>query len=480
MLSSHSYAAILTAALAICAVRAAAEDWPQFRGPNAAGISASRGIPTQFSHKEKVLWQATLGDGIGSPVVSAGRVYSTAMASEQKLVVYCHQAPTGKMLWKRELPTGALPRITPPNSHASSTPATDGKRVYVYFSALGLVAFDAADGRQLWRHPLPKPVYLMDWGPGVSPIVYRDMVIFCQDDDLSPYILALDSATGKVRWRTPRPDMLAGYAVPVVCQAAGRTDIVVAGSGKMKGYNPVTGSELWTCNTLLRTVMTTPVVKDGIIYAAVQSYGDSSRTLKYALLEWLDTNQDGKLVRDEVPQEFKARFDSSDRDRDGVLKEGELDTAFQHAANQAGGGSIVQAIRGGGTGDVTKTHLVWNTTNTRAPSNLSSPLVVGDRLYVVKAGGMSSCFDAQTGRALWELERMRNLGDYYASPVWVDGKILVAAKNGFVLVLADGPKLEVLARNDMGGEILATPAIADGRLFIRTREKLYCISSGAK
>ena len=224
------------------------------------------------------------------------------MVSEQKFGVSCFDAASGTLLWQHEFDTGKLPRITPPNSHASSTPVSDGKRVYVYFSTLGLIAMDLSDGKTVWEKPLPLPAYLMDWGAGVSPIVYRDLVIFNQDDDLSPMLYAFDSATGAERWRTERPDMLAGYAVPVICEANGRTDIVIAGSGKLKGYDPETGKERWTCNTVLRTMMTSPVVRDGVIYIASQSYGDEKRTLKFALLEWLDTNQDGKLAREEAPQ----------------------------------------------------------------------------------------------------------------------------------------------------------------------------------
>ncbi len=467
------------AVLWLLPARLRAEDWPQFRGPNCGGVSTSRGLPTEFSYHDRVCWQAHLGDGVSSPVVVGGKVFSTGMTGPRTFTVYGHDAATGKPLWKRELDTGPLPRITPPNSHASSTPAADGRRVYVYFSTLGLLALDAADGREVWRRPLRKPAYLMNWGAASSPIAFRDTVYFCMDDDLAGYLVAADAATGKVRWQAPRPDMLAGYAVPVLCEAGGRTDLVVAGSGKLKGYDPATGKERWTCNTLPRTVMTTPVVRDGIIYNAVQSYGDAKRTLKYALLDWLDTNQDGKLSRDEVPPEFLAKFDQSDKNHDGVLSGDELDTAFQHPTNMVGGGNTIQAVRGGGSGDVTKTHLLWNVTKP-LPSNLSSPLVSGGHLFVVKAGGLSSCFDAATGKALWERERIHNLGDYYASPVAADGKVYVAGRNGFVVVLADGPSLKVLADNDMGGEIIATPAIADGRLYIRTRDKLYCIAEKAR
>ncbi len=454
-----------------------ADDWAQFRGPNASGVAEDSGaLPTEFSFEQNVRWSLPLGDGIASPIVVGDRVYVTAMSGPETFAVYGIDANSGKILWQRELPTGTLPAITQPNSHASSTPASDGERVYVYFSTLGLLAFDAANGHEVWRHTLPLPAYLMDWGAAASPIVYQDLVIFDQDDDLSPYLLALDAKTGAERWKTPRPEMLAGYSVPVLCEAAGRTDLVVAGTGKMKGYDPLTGKELWTCNTLLRTIMTTPVVKDGVIYISVQSYGDTDRILKFALLEWKDTNQDGKLTKAELPREFEERFDKADVNHDGFLEGAELDTAFQSPANMSGGGSIVQAIKGGGSGDVTKTHVLWNLQKSSAPSNVSSPLLTHGRLFLVKRGGLSACFDGKTGETIWQKKRIKNLGEYYASPVAADGKIFVINDEGIMVVLADEPEVKVLAKNDMGANCLATPAIAHGSIFIRTREKLFRIA----
>lgn len=460
-----------------------ADDWPQFRGPNASGVAGGNyPLPVEFSQTEKMKWSAKVGDGVGSSIIVGGRVFVTAMVGEQKFGVFCFDAGTGKPVWRREFDTGKLPRITPPNSHASSTPAADGNRVYVYFSTLGLLALDAADGKTAWERPLPLPAYLMDWGAAASPIVYRDLVIFNQDDDLSPTLFAFDSSTGKERWHTERPEMLAGYAIPVLCEANGRTDLVVSGSGKLKGYDPETGAERWTCNTLLRTMMTSPVVRDGVIYISVQSYGDEKRTLKFALLEWLDTNQDGKLVRAELPKEFWKRFDASDKDHNGAIEGDELDTAFQSGENLVGGGALIQAVRGGGEGNVTATHLLWNNQYTvkAPPSNLSSPLVVGEQLFLVKKGGLSSSFAVETGKEHWKLARIGNIGEYFASPVAGDGKIYVAGENGFIVVLSQGPTMKILAKNDIGESCVASPAIADGRLFIRTRETLYCISDEAK
>jgi len=463
------------ALLTLASSRSWAEDWPQFRGPNASGVYAgSHRLPTTFSHEQNVRWSVELGEGIPSPVVAGGRVFTTAMVGPQKFAVFAFDESTGKQLWRRELDTGPLPPIMPPNSHASSTPAADVDRVVVYFSTLGLLAFNAANGEQIWHVLLDVPQYLMDWGAAGSPIILDDMVIFDQDDDLAPFLIAVEKKSGQVLWRTERAEMLAGYAVPVICEAGGRKDIVIAGTGKMKGYDPATGKERWTCNTLLRTIMTSPVVRDGVIYISVQSYGDTERILKFALLEWKDTNQDGKLTKEELPKTFGAKFDKADANHDGYLVDKEIDHAFQSPTNMAGGGSIIQAIRGGGYGDVTKTHLAWNLNN-RSPSNLSSPIVFGNQLLVVKRGGIASSFDAETGKAHWETKRIGNLGEYYSSPIAGDGKIYLTGENGFVVVLAPGPELKVLAKNDIGGTCIATPAIANGRIFFRTREKLLCV-----
>ncbi len=479
-MKNNSRVWILLAAYMVGSSVAAAEDWPQFRGENASGVSKSfKALPTTFSQTENLLWSARLGDGIGSPIVVQGKVYCTAMVGEQKLGVFAFDAATGKQLWSSDFDTGKLPRITPPNSHASSTPASDGKRVYVHFSTLGLLALDCNTGQLVWKRPLPLPAYLMDWGAGASPIVYKDLVILNQDDDLAAGLFAIDSATGDIRWKTERKDMLAGYAIPVICETGERTDVVVAGSGKLKGYDVATGKEVWHAKTLLRTVMTSPVVRDGLIFSSIQSYGDDTRRLKSALLEWLDTNQDGSLSRDEVPKEFWERFDQSDKDKDKSLAGPELDTAFQSADNMVGGGTTIQAVRGGGVGDVTSTHVVWNLHN-KSPSNLSSPLVVGEQLFVVKKGGISSSFDVSTGKAHWELARIKNIGDYYGSPVAGDGKIFVPGENGFIVVLKQGPQMNFLSKNDIGESCLSTPAIADGRLFIRGRENLFCFSEETK
>jgi outer membrane protein assembly factor BamB len=474
-----SYWVVTALVIVGSSLTASAQDWPQFRGPNSTGVSTeSKSLPVRFSHEENVAWSAELGKGIASPVIAARRVFTTEMIEKSTFAVLGFDAQTGKQLWRKEFSVQGLPEITSPNEHASSTPTTDGDRVYVYFSTLGLMAFNASDGKLLWKHPIPMPHYLMGWGPANSPIVYEGMVIFNIDDDLNPFLLALDRYSGKLLWKTPRPEMLGGFSTPVLCTAGGRTDVVLAGTGKLKGYDPHTGKELWTCNSLLRTIMTTPAVVGDTIYMSLQSYGDTHRVLKYALLQWRDTNQDGKLAKSELEKFFWEKFDKGDKNKDGFLEDEEIDAAFQAPTNMVGGGNFIQAIRGGGRGDVTKTHLLWNLDST-APSNIVSPLAYNDQLFLVKKGGISAAFHLKDGSIAWKRKRIRNLGNYFASPIAGDGKIYVTGENGSIVVLKAGPKLTILAKNDMGDSCIATPSIANGRLFIRTLNKLYCIAGKA-
>ena len=474
----HASACCVTLAgiLAIVTARSSAEDWAQFRGPNATGIAAeSTNPPLEFSTEHNVAWSVELGRGVACPIIADGRCFATTMTEDGKFAVLGFDAATGKQLWKKEYETGKLPEITPPNEHASSTPASDGERVFVHFSTIGLLALDAKTGDELWRHSLPMPFYLMGWGAANSPIVYEDKVIFNLDDDLASYIVALDRKTGDVRWKKERPEMLGGYAVPVVCRANGRSDIVVAGSGKMKGYDPQTGSERWTSNSLLRTIMTTPVVQDDRIYITCQSYGDTSRVLKYALLQWRDTNQDGKLAKDELEEAFHEKFDKGDANKDGFLVDDEVSAAFQSPTNMVGGGNIIQAIKGGGDGDVTKTHVVFNL-DEKTPSNIASPLAFDGRLFMVKKGGISAAFSLKDGSKVWTKKRVGNYGNYYASPVAAGDRIYVPGENGYIVVLKAGPEVEVLAKNDVGDSLIATPAIANDRIYVRTLHKLYCFA----
>lgn len=470
-----------------------AEDWPQFRGPNCTGISTStRPLPTEFSATENVAWSAELGDGIGCPVVAAGRVFVSAMVDAETVGLYAFDAETGERLWERTWDTGPLPEIHHTNSHAATTAAADDERVYFYFSTLGMLCVDAASGEDCWQVELPVPYYVFKWGPGMSPVLYGDMVIFCQDDDLAPALYAFDRETGDLRWKDDRNDMACNYSHPVTNSTPDGDEIVVAGTGLLIGYDPNSGERKWFARTLLRNIKTTPVCRDGVVYISLQSGGIANQWLA-SIDRWETGNSDGKVTREEVqafvgeqpvPEAFYEKtFGRGDRNGDGALEGEELDLAFLAPGNFAGARfdaedpaeEFVLAVRGGGEGDVTDTHLLWKH-RTKYTDHIVSPLVHNGRMLLVKGGGIATCFETQQGELLWGPARIENGCEYFASPVCGDGKIYVAGENGVIVVLRDAPELEVLAQNDMGSPILATPAIADGRIYVRTRAGLVCVS----
>ncbi|MEX1229337.1 MAG: PQQ-binding-like beta-propeller repeat protein [Planctomycetaceae bacterium] len=487
--------AVATAVLSVAAMQIRADDWPQFRGPNSTGISTStKPLPEKFSATENIAWSADLGDGIGSPIVVDGRLFVTGMTNDKKTInMYAFDARSGEKLWQREWEVGELPEIHETNSHASTTPVADSERVYFYSSTLGMKALDAKTGKDEWTYDLPIPYFVFKWGPGMSPVLYKDLVLFVQDDDLYPAFYAIDKNTGDLRWKDDRIDMAVNYTHPVICTVDGVDEIVVGGTGKLIGYDPRDGRRKWYAKTLLRNMKTTPVVHDGVIYISVMSYGIAYQWL--ASVDIVETgNSDGKVSKEEiqayvgktpVPEAFwEKTFGRGDLNKDGVLEGEELDRAFLDSENMAGatftkqgdaaGEEYVMAVRGGGEGDVTDTHVLWRHP-TKYTDHLVSPFVKDDRILLIKGGGIATVFETEKGESLGGPKRIDNASDYFASPIYGDGKIYVAASNGIVVVMKDSPEYEILSANDMSDTIVATPAIADGKLFIRTRAKLFAI-----
>ena len=484
-------AVVLLILVAVATSRLRADDWPQFRGPNCSGLSESvEPLPVEFSAKT-ARWDVELGDGIGSPIVVAGRVFVSAMVDDKTIGLFAYDAKDGHRLWKRSWPTGDLAEVHATNSHCSTTPAADSQRVYFYFSTLGLLAVDAATGVDIWRHKLPTPFFVFKWGPGMSPVLHDDKVIFCQDDDLHPAIYAFEKTTGNLLWKDERSAMAVNYSHPVVCQTERGAEIVVAGTRQLIGYDPDNGARLWHANTLLRNIKTTAVSLDGLIYISLQSSGIANQWL--ATADRSDTgNSDGKLSKQEmqafvgeqkIPEAFfRKTFDRGDINQDGFLEGEELDRAFLDPSNFAGArfdaetpaDEFIMAIRGGGRGDVTRTHVLWKHA-TRHTDHIVSPLITEDRMLLITTGGIASMFETAGGTPIRTTSRIHNPGNYFASPIRGDGKIYVAGENGFVVVLQDSPSLEFLARNQMDDSIVATPAIAGGCLYIRTRSKLICV-----
>lgn len=503
------FAAIGTAALG--------EDWPQWRGPNCTGISSGQqSLPAEFSTDDNLAWSVELGDGIGSPVVVAGKVYTTAMLGEApgtQFVVLCHDAKTGEELWRRTMEiTGApLANVHEANSYASSTPAADDERVYVYFTRFGLMALDATSGKTVWDRPLPEPYFVFDWGPGMSPVLHEDRLFFCQDDDLFPAMYCIDKHTGEIIWKDDRSDMACCYSHPVICETDTGPEVVVAGTGRLLGYDYNTGKRNWAAEVFCRNIKTTPVSLDGILYLSLESKG-----ISYQWRAVADADGDGKITRQEIetnkyrlndspiPDAFWEKFERGDQNQDGILEGEEIDLAFLDPSNQGGllasdvqarlgdetdvqdGGddqfeaqsaAFIQAVRGGGQGDVSKTHILWKH-ESKAADHIVSPLVLDGQMHVFKSGGIFASFGLDDGETIHKRKRFGNNHRHLASPVYGDGKIYVTGENGTIVVLENGPDLDIVATNELDEVTAATPAIADGRIYIRTREHLYCFAVG--
>lgn len=494
--NARTWAFAIAASIVLVNATLQAEDWPQFRGPNSTGVSTgTKSLPATFSPTENLRWSAKVGDGVGGSVIAAGRLFVTGMTADDTVSLFAYDAPTGKKLWQRDWKTGPLTEIHATNSQASATPAADAERVYFYFSTLGLIAVDAQSGKDVWEYKLPIPFFVFKWGPGMSPVLHRDMVIFCQDDDLNPAIYAFDKKTGTLRWKDDRQDMAVNYSHPVVNTVDGKDEIVVAGTGIVIGYEPETGKRQWHAKVLLRNIKTTPVAIDGVVYISLQSGAIANQWLASVDRDEKVGNGDGKLEKSEIQRYvgtqpipdafFKKTFDRGDLNKDGFLEGRELDVAFLHPDNFAGADftasgdaaaeQYILAIRGGGNGDVTKTHLAWKH-KTKNTDHVVSPFVADGRMFLLKEGGITTVFDTKSGEPVRNPKRVGNGGGYFASPVLGDGKIYLASDNGKVAVLKNNSEYEEIALNDVGESVVATPAIADGCLFIRTRTQIMCFA----
>jgi outer membrane protein assembly factor BamB len=407
---------VLALSFALLASPAAAQDWPQFRGPGGQGHSDERGLPLEWSETRNVAWKSPIpGLGWSSPVVAGGRVWLTT-ASEGttrdgradrdsvSLRAIAFDVATGREVVNVELFRLRNARdINPKNSFASPTPVIDGDRIFVHFGADGTAALSPS-GDVLWSTKLP---YESQHGAGGSPVVYGDFLILSCDGHDAAFVIALDKQTGKVRWKTNRREPAdQAYTTPLIIRVGDRDQVVSVGAFRAAAYVPETGKEIWRVR-----------------------YGDGFSN---------------------VPRPVYGH---------GLVY---IATGFQQPT--------LLAVRADGSGDVTSTHVAWELK--RGAPLTPSPLLVGEELYILTDGGIASCLDARTGVVHWQ---MRLGGTYSASPVFADGRIYFLGEDGAASVLAPGKTFRRLGINRLDGAILASMAVSGGSLFIRTQSHLYRI-----
>src|SRR5437762_12984723 len=393
---------------------AAADNWPQFRGPNGDGKSDATRLPTKWSEKENIKWKTPLHDkGWSSPVVWGDQIWVTAAPEDgSKDFAICVDKNTGKIvhdvfLWDNEK---VYPLGNALNGYASCTPAIEEGRVYVHFGSYGTACLDTKSGKILWqRRDLPCEHFR---GPGSSPIIFENLLIFHMDGFDYHYIVALDKATGQTVWKTDRNieygtdngDMMKSFATPRIIEAAGKTQLISPSSKATISYDPRTGREYWRVHYSSHSGAAMPMFGHGLLY---------------------------------------------------------LNTGF--------GKADLMAVRPDGEGDVTATHVVW--TAKKAIGSRPSQVLAGDLIFNVHDGtGVASCIDAKTGEELWS---KRLGGEFSASPLYADGKVYYCGQDGNTTVVKAAREYIELAKNKLADGFMASPAVTGKALILRTRSAIY-------
>jgi outer membrane protein assembly factor BamB len=475
-------------ALAVAAALSGA-DWPQFRGPDAGGVSDATKLPAEFGPEKNVVWKTRIPFGHSSPVIAGDRIFLTGAEGGQRvdggrqkvidqggaLFTMCVDRRTGKILWKREVMRPRIERYQPTNSPASPSPVTDGKSVYVFFGDFGLVAY-SVDGVEKWRVPLG-PFNNVN-GHGSSPILYRNLLIQLCDQDTNSYLLAVDKSTGRTEWKVERPDSTRSYSTPSILQPkSGPAEVIVPGAYNLTSYNAATGAKLWWIHGLSWQPKSTPLIDGDMIYAHWWESGGESETASETptfadMLAKYDADHDGRISLEEVKADLRLQkqFPEVDLDNDGYLEAHDWDNYRARRASR----NALLAVRAGGRGDITDTGIVWRMQ--KYLPNVPTPLLYQGVMYLVKDGGIVTSLDPKTGKILKQGRLTGALETYYSSPVAGAGKIYMISQGGKVSVLKAGAEWELLALNDLDDECYATPAIVDNRLYIRTRGTLYCFA----
>jgi outer membrane protein assembly factor BamB len=465
----------MTFLLALLVLAAPGGDWPRFRGPNGTGLQDGAPLPAQIGATRNVVWKTALPPGYSSPVVSGDRIFVTAFLGEKLLTIALDRV-SGRELWRRESPRARSEKLDRRNGPASPTPAADGTNVYVFFPDYGLVSYTFA-GVERWRTPLGP--FNNVYGMGASPVLAGDLVVLVCDQNRGSFAAGFRQGDGREVWRTPRPEALSGHSTPVVYDPpGGPLQVIAPGSFRMDWYAVATGESVSWVNGLPGEMKSGPVLAGDVVFINGFSSPDNDPGQQVPVLPFAealqkhDANKDGKLALAEAPDERTRRyFVFIDLDGDGAADAEEWRIWTVGSASENG----LLAFRAGGRGDLTGKSLLWR--YARSVPQLPTTVAYRGVVYMVNDGGILTTLDAATG-AVRKQARLRGAVDhYYASPVAGDGKVYVVSQSGVVVVLDSSGDQQVLSTGELDDEVDATPAIAGGRIFIRTRGALYCFGS---
>jgi outer membrane protein assembly factor BamB len=422
-LASFAICFALTAAARAEFADEAPQNWHRWRGPDATGVAPHGNPPTTWDGTTNVKWKTPIdGRGSASPVIWGDKLFVLSAVDTGKadpsgagkhnihqFKVICLDRKTGAPLWER-VAREAAPHesLHDTNTHASGSPTTDGKFLYCSFGSQGVYCYDL-DGNPKWDVDLGDMRTRNEFGEGVSPTIHGDTLIVNWDQESDSKIYALNAATGEVKWSQPR-DEVTSWNTPIVVDGGGRTQVVVNGTTRSRGYDIKTGEVLWECGGQMTNAIASPVALGNVVFCM---------------------------------------------------------TGFR--------GNAVFAIPLDAVGDITDTDkIVWH--SDKSGPYVPSPILYDDRLYFCKSSSnVISCLDANTGEAKIDQERLPGIRDMYASPVGAAGKIYFTGRDGKTVVIKHADELEVLATNDLGEPVDASPAIVGDNIYIRSDKHLYCI-----
>lgn len=466
--------ALTALALVASPATAAPPGWPQFRGPAGTGVADDQTPPIQIGPDRNVRWKVPVPPGFSSPVVAGGRLFLTAFDGG-KLFTIAYDLADGKELWRKAAQADKIEAYhKTEGSPAASTVATDGDRVVAYFGSCGLVCYDLS-GNEVWAHAMPCAVTNNDFGSGTSPVIADGKVVLLRDTLTDSKLIALDLKTGKPAWEARRSGGHTSWGSPCTWDVPGGKQVVVPGAKNLTAYDLATGAEVWTVSGLCAVPCTTPVVADGkLIFAGWSPGGADFKMPAFdEVLEQAGEKEKGYLTKEGSEKTFlKGFFDNNDADKDGKITRGEWDEQVKFMKS---GKNVAVAVRPGGAGDVTRTHVAWRVE--KGLPYVPSPLVYRGVMYTANMQGRVSAYDAGTGAEVYSLESV-GLNGVYASPVGANGHVYFFGLDRSVVVLEAGefPKKVWAAKLD--DRIAATPAIAGNTLYVRTGKTLFAF--GAK
>lgn len=389
---------------------AAAEDWPRWRGNNGSGVSEESPLPLNWSAGANIEWKTVLeGEGYSSPIVANRRVFASASLDlGARRLLHCLDRVTGELLWTQFLDDDDPEVASSMTGHAAATPASDGERVVAAFGRAGLICYDF-QGVERWRLDLGE--FESELGLASSPIIDQGRVFLICDHDgdrftsFDSYLIAVAIDDGQILWKTPRRGLYRSWSTPILAVVDGRRELIVNAQDELRAYDPESGQLLWQAGGMTGWVAPSPVLGNGLIFAA--------------------SGKNGPIL----------------------------------------------AVRPGGAGDVTATHVAWRHEN--AGARICSPVLYGDYLYAHDEAGRLTCMEAATGKVEY---RRRLAGKFAASGVAGDGRLYFVDEEGATHVIRAGPAFELLAVNRLDEYTLASPAISGRRIFIRTQQHLYCVA----